>query len=351
MTFKPELLPMTMGSLPHTDPAAAWELIHSWTPAIPAWPQLPRRTFCENMYVQFSEGFPGLVLDREDERIWVDREADLYPALERLYAAYLEIESPGDAEHQQSYGAMGEEYAAGLATASRWANNLQQGQAVKGQVTGPVSWGLVVTDQDRRPALYDDVLADAIARHLRLKAAWQERQLRRFHPHTIIVVDEPYMSSFGSAYVAIGREQVVTLMEEVLGGIQGLKGVHCCGNTDWSILLSSSVDILSLDAYDYAENLALYPDEVRAFLDRGGTIAWGIVPNSSSVWEETVDSLIERLLAGMNLLACKGIPLDDILQAALITPACGLGTLTIDQAVRALELTAGVSAAMRDRYL
>jgi len=89
MTFKPELLPMTMGSLPHTDPAAAWELIHRWTPAIPAWPQLPRRSFCENMYVQFSEDFPGLVLDREDERIWVDREADLYPALERLYAAYL----------------------------------------------------------------------------------------------------------------------------------------------------------------------------------------------------------------------------------------------------------------------
>ncbi len=80
-------------------------------------------------------------------------------------------------------------------------------------------------------------------------------------------------------------------------------------------------------------------------------MAWEIVPNSPSVREETVDSLVERLLAGMNLLACKGIPLDDLLQAALITPACGLGTLTIDNAVRALELTAGVSAAMRDRYL
>jgi methionine synthase II (cobalamin-independent) len=260
--------------------------------------------------------------------------------LERLYTAYLE----GDL----SYGAISDEYAAGLATLP--ADDLAGARAIKGHVTGPVSWGLVVTDQTRRPILYEEVLADAVARHLRLKATWQEQLLRRINPNTIIFVDEPYMSSFGSAYVALDREQVITLMEEVLDGIQGLKGVHCCGNTDWSILLSTSLDILSLDAYGYAENLALYPDEVRAFLDRGGIIAWGIVPNSPEVKDETVDSLVERLHVGMNLLVSKGIPLDDLLQAALITPACGLGPRTLEEAERGLELMVGVSAAMRARY-
>jgi len=341
MTFKPNLLPMTVGSLPHPEAAAAWELILRHTPDIPAWPQLPRRTFLENMYVQYSERFPGVQLDKDDERIWVDRDADLDPELEQLYLASL--------EETLDFGTISSDYSAGLASLP--AGKLSSAQAIKGHVTGPVSWGLVVVDKDRRPALYDETLADAITRHLKLKAMWQEAQLRQVNPNTIIFIDEPYMSSFGSAYVAINREQVIELMEEVLNGIQGLKGVHCCGNTDWSILMDTSVDILSLDAYEYAGNLALYPQEVRAFLDRGGIIAWGIVPNSPQVEKETVESLVARLQEGMNLLVDKGIPLKDLLQAALITPACGLGTLTVAQAERGLELMAGVSAAMRATYL
>ncbi len=332
---------MTVGSLPHRDVEAAWELMLADTPDLPAWPQLPRRTFLENMYVQHSERFPGLVLDEKQERIWVDREADLSEELERLYAAYLEEDA--------SYGAISSDYAAALAALP--GDRLSSAVAIKGHVTGPVSWGLTVTDQHRRPILYDEILADAISRHLRLKAIWQERALRRFNSNTVMFVDEPYMSSFGSAYVALGRDQVITLMEEVLSGIVGLKGVHCCGNTDWSILLSTSIDILSLDAYEYTENLALYPEELGAFLARGGTIAWGIVPNGPKVEQETVPSLMKRLEAGMQRLVRKGIALDDLVQGALITPACGLAPLTVAQAERALALMVGVSAAMRARYL
>jgi methionine synthase II (cobalamin-independent) len=332
---------MTVGSLPHSNIDSAWDLILSRTPELPAWPQLPRRSFYENMYVQFSERFPGLQMDEENERIWVDRQGDLDPELEQLYTAYL--------DEDLSHASIGSAYAAGLA--NRPAKGLRTAQAIKGHVTGPVSWGLTVTDENRRPILYDEVLADAVARHLRLKARWQEQLLQQINPNSIIFLDEPYMSSFGSAYVALGREQVITLMEEVLGGIQGLKGVHCCGNTDWSLLLATSIDILSLDAYSYAENLALYPDELRAFLDRGGIIAWGIVPNSHEVRSETVASLVERLHAAMNLLVRKGISWEQLLESALVTPACGLGPLPVEEAERGVELMAGVSAAMRDRHL
>jgi hypothetical protein len=343
MSFALNLLPTAIGSLPHSDPAAACRVVANTFPRIPIWPQLPRRSFLENMYVQYSEGFPGVVLDHAAERIYVDRSQDLDLPLERLYTAYL--------ENDLDFAAIGPDYAAGLAALPAVLRDAPTLLAVKGQVTGPISWGLTVVDQNRRPTLYDDILADAIAKHLRLKATWQEQQLRQLCPNVITFVDEPYMSAFGSAFVAVGREQVITLLEEVFAGIQGLKGVHCCGNTDWGILLETSVDILNLDAYNYAESLALYPDAVRAFLRRGGVIAWGISPNRDDlIAQETVASLTQRLEAGLGLLVGKGIPKDDLLAAMMITPACGLGGMSVAAAERVLTLTAGVAAEMQKRY-
>lgn len=334
--FKAELRSLAVGSLPHIDPTIACQLTLNALD-IPTWPQLPKRSFLENMYVQYSERFPGVVLTHE--RIYVDRDRNLDPALEQLYVAYL----TNDLEH----AAIGADYAAGL---NRFLElDLAHPLLVKGQVIGPVSWGLMVADQNRRPVLYDDVLAEAVAKHLRLKATWMEQALRQISK-TVTFVDEPYMSSFGSAFVSLSRDQVVTLMEEVFAGIEGLKGVHCCGNTDWSLLLSTTVDILNLDAYGYAEALALYPDEVSAFLERGGIIAWGIVPASDQVHKETVDSLVERFHEAIELLTVKGLHQDDLMASALIMPSCGCGSLSIETAERVIELTGQVAQALQERY-
>ncbi len=335
--FKAELHSLAAGSMPHTDPAAACQLVLDVLD-IPTWPQLPRRSFLENMYVQFSERFPGIVVNHE--RIYVDRERDLDPTLEQLYVAYL--------MDNLDYAAISEDYAAGL---HHFLNlDLDQPAVVKGQITGPVSWGLMVTDENRRPVLYDEVLAEAIATHLRLKASWVEQELRKLSSQTIVFVDEPYMSSFGSAFVSLSREEVISLMEEVFAGIEGLKGVHCCGNTDWSLLLSTTVDILNLDAYEYAEALALYPDQVGAFLERGGIIAWGIVPASDRVHEETVDSLLDRFDKALDLLTGKGLHQDDLLSSALIMPSCGCGSLAVETAERVFELTGQLAQALQERY-
>jgi hypothetical protein len=161
-----------VGSVPHVDAQRGCEVVLEHFAQFPTWPQLPKRSFLENMYVQFSERFPGVVLDMENERITVDRSQDLDTALEELYLAYL--------ENDLEFGALSPDYAAGLAQLPA---TLAESEAspvfVRGQVTGPVSWGLTVVDQQRRPMLYDDVLSDALARHLRLKAAWQERELRK----------------------------------------------------------------------------------------------------------------------------------------------------------------------------
>jgi hypothetical protein len=334
--FKPALRSLATGSLPHQEPGPACRLVLD-TLDIPTWPQLPRRSFLENMYVQFSEHFPGIVVT--GEQIYVDRERDLDEDLERLYVAYL--------MNDLDFASVSPDHAAGL---YHCLSTGLPAPLVKGQVTGPVSWGLMVADQERKPILYDDVLAEAAGKHLRLKASWMEQQLLGIADQTIIFLDEPYMSSFGSAFLSLSQGEVVDLLEEVFAGIEGLKGIHCCGNTEWSLLLSTSLDILSFDAYEYAETLALYPEQLGEFLEKGGVIGWGIVPAGDEALDETVDSLVDRFHGALDLLADKGFHRDDLLASALIMPSCGCGSLEVDTAVRVLELTRELSTALQERY-
>ena len=330
-------LPTAIGSMPQTDPQAACAQVIKYLKEIPCWPQLPKRSFKENMYAQYSQGFPGITVT--GDRVYVDRAKDIDGPLERLYAAYL--------ENDAAQYAVSADYAAGL-HAFLGLKNLSP-MAVKGQVTGPVSWGLTVTDNEGKSIIYDDILGDAAAKLLRLKAGWQEKELKRISPNTIIFVDEPYMTSFGSAFVAISKEKVISLLEEVFRGIDGLKGVHCCGNTDWSVLLNTSVDIISFDAYSYAQSLSLYPKEVKKLLDRGGAIAWGIVPNEGAwLGKETASSLKDRLEEAMAPFTRNGVPFKQLLRQSLLTPSCTLASLdTPDASAQALELLAELSRLMR----
>jgi len=332
--------PLLIGGLPHLQPLEAWEAILRYCPRTPAWPRLPRRSRLENMYLQFSERFPGLTLN--DERMYVNRRSGLSRGLELLYLAYLE----GDYSH----GRIGASYAAALAM-------LQAGQvqlpenilALKGEVVGPVSWGLTLVDQNRRPVLYDEILEDAVAKHLRLKAAWQERILSQLAPQTIVLVNEPYMASYGSSSISVSRSKVIALFEEVFGGLSGLKALHCCGRTDWSVLLDTSVDLISFDAYDYAGSLSAHVDALKRFLKRGGIIVWGIVPASEAALEETASQLTDRLCRQIDVLQATGISQKALWSQGMVSPSCSLEALTPQLAERILHLTAQVAEKMRAR--
>jgi hypothetical protein len=240
-------------------------------------------------------------------------------------------------------------YAAGLYALRDQRDALEHAKWIKGQVTGPISFGLKVVDQNLRPILYDDTLRDVLVKHVSRQAQWQENFLGELGT-PLIFVDEPSLSLIGASVVALNRDEVIRDLEEVFTAIRGLKGTHCCGNTDWSMLLETSVDLISFDAYNYAENLALFANDVKRFLDRGGILAWGIVPTvAEQIVSETEASLVARLDDAIGLLVKKGIDRDWLYAQALITPACGLGTLSIPLAERAFALTRGVSERIRDR--
>jgi methionine synthase II (cobalamin-independent) len=332
-------LPTGIGSMPHTNPDEACSVIMKYLPDIPFWPQLPRRSPKENMVIQFSEGFPGVVI--EGDKIHIGPLANFESELEQIY---IDCEQDNTREYSVS-----KEYAAGLpAFLSKAAGN----KIVKGQVTGPITWGLTVTRQDGLGILYDDTLAETAAKFLRLKASWQENILREISATAIVFVDEPYLVSLGSVFTPIPEAKVPVLLEEVFRGIKGIKGLHCCGNTNWSVILDTKIDILSFDAYNYASSLSTHSDKVKSFLERGGTIAWGIVPNDEEVLaKESLPSLRDRLEEAMASFTRDGVEFKQIIAQGLITPSCGLDILSLEAANQALELTAKLSRELRSRYV
>jgi methionine synthase II (cobalamin-independent) len=332
-------LPTAIGSMPHTNPDEACSIVMKYLSDIPAWPQLPRRSPQENMVIQFSEGFPGVII--KGDKIHVEPSANFESELEQIY---IDCEQDNAREYDIST-----EYAAGLHT---FLSEATGSKIVKGQVTGPVTWGLRVTRQDGLGILYDDTLAETAAKFLRLKASWQENILRKISPNTIIFVDEPYLVSLGSVFTPIPEEKVPALLEEVIKGIKGTKGLHCCGNSNWSVLLDTKIDILSFDAYNYASSLSTHSDKVKSFLERGGSIAWGIIPNEEeALAKESLSSLRDRLEESMALFTRDGVGFKQIIAQSLITPSCGLASLSLEAANQALELTAKLSQDLRTRYV
>jgi len=166
-------------------------------------------------------------------------------------------------------------------------------------------------------------------------------------------VDEPYMTAFGSIAMQLSREQVIIALEETFAGIRGIKGVHCCGNTDWSILLQTSTNIVHFDAYKYPDSLAIYDKEVKKFLANGNCIGWGIIPtDAEAVNKESVASLKDRLESAMAPFTRKGIPFKTLVEQGLLLPACGLGPIGSEAAAeRALQLLADLSTYIRSKYL
>jgi hypothetical protein len=224
---------------------------------------------------------------------------------------------------------------------------------VKLQTTGPVSFGLTIVDEAKRAIYYNAEFIDVVVKALAMKCRWQIRKFRKYAQGLICFVDEPILSAFGSStYVSVTRDDVVAKLGEVIEAIHAegaLAGVHCCGNTEWPILMDAGADIVNFDAFDYGETIALYPQQVRRHLEAGKALAWGIVPtNSVKIRSNTPDSLIARFTALVDRLArVAAVPREVILRQAMITPSCGTGSLPAADAERVFVSLRAVSAGLR----
>ena len=351
--FRPQCHPILIGSLPLEDHIEATNLILEHTPAIPLWPQLPKLPR-EGMVRQFLTGFPGL--RDEGGRHWIDGASVGFPdEMTRFYEDFLRAEDDMAFFRTSRFG-LDDETARGFSTLiASLAATHSPTVTVKGQVTGPITTGIGIRDQDNRSIFYDDNLRDMLIKLLAQKGRWQAVELRRFTTDVppIIFIDEPGLGSFGSsAFTGIGKAMVAETVGEVIAGIHhggGLAGVHICANGDWEPALNSAADIISFDAFSYFDNFILYHQQLTAFLQRGGILAWGIVPTSDPtvVAEVCSDSLYGKWREQLQTLSSFGFTQSQLMAQTLIAPACGTGSLSPELARKVLEMTAEVASRAR----
>jgi len=347
---KTKFLSTAIGSMPFEDPDYSVGVSLKSMDA-PIWPQLPKLGLLEQMEVQYSENMPCAVVDNEKNRMFFQTDGDYSEKFAEFYEAYMAATDDGGTR-DFSPMAISEKYSKGIYALLRTLKGKRPW--LKAQTTGPITFALTITDENKRAMYYNEEFRDVILKSLAMKSRWQIQQLKPFADNIICFIDEPILSAFGSStYVSVKREDVVSMLKEVIEAIHAegaVAGIHCCGNTEWSILVNAGVDIVNFDAFEYGDTIAIYADSIKSHLEKGGVLAWGVVPTSAKIREQTVETLEKKLEEGMDNLATRGIDKKLILDQAMITPSCGTGSLDAADAEKVFSLLDALTKRMKEKY-
>ena len=333
-----------IGSLPFTDADTAVDKVLSNVPQIPFWPQLPKRDAKEGMIAQFSEHMPCLRA-RNGDVVFCPEDKDTQ--LERFYEKVIAQDT--------EYFSISPDYAAGLYAFYRKLSLspelLAEISCIKCHITGPFTFAASVKDESGVALMHDEVFMQTVVAGLTMKALWQVKLFETFRKKIIVFLDEPFLASFGSAYTSLNRETVVKTLSDITFALRragALSGVHCCGNTDWSMFTDiETLDIINFDAFGFMEKIILYAPQLKDFLRRGGLLCWGIVPTQDYSDAQTPDKLVRIIEEGIKILTLKGVDESMLAEQLLISPSCGLGALPADKAAGILKLLHDTSALLR----
>ena len=355
--MKINFLATTIGSLPHDNPEEAVKLIFECFPDIPVITQLANVSRNEDMLAQYNENIPGIVFDEEDNRWYMDQEDEtFFEKLEEFFLDYESIINEKDFELLEKY-AVSEAYCSALPF---FLEKLKQTKPkfVKGQVTGPFSFGTSLVDREKKCVFYDETLKEIMIKGLTLKALWLVKKFKEASPDSvpIIFMDEPTISQWGtSAFITVKKEDIINSFKEIAEILRengALVGIHCCGKSDWSLITESGIDILNFDAFYFGESLGLFSREIENFLKNGGKIAWGVIPtlDTDALEASTLETLIEKFEEAKGYLICKGVDEKLVFDNAIITTSCGAGGLSLAQTEKAMKLTKELADSLRNKY-
>jgi hypothetical protein len=326
------LLTTAMAVMPHRDADQA--LAAALSLDIPFWPQLPNLNYYEDMYVQASEHFPGMVLDLEGKRLSFSLEKFMTELEETL----AHLDQPEYFDISPTYSVVYHKFL-GLDLAGR--------PAIRGQLEGPVSFGFNVKDQDDRPLIFNDEVRPFMLEFMAKRVNAQLARLQKINPNAFMFIDEPGLQFVFSGMSGYGETAARRDLEAFFAQIERPRGVHLCGNPDWDFLLGLDLDVLSLDMYRNGERFVSYVKSIKRFLDRGGVLIWGMIPTQTELFAvDGVDELARRLKELWASLDKAGIDRDFLLSRSLLSPAtCCLinpdGVKTVDMAFGAVRELSG----------
>ena len=349
-----------VGSLPHKNAADAIDLIFNEFKEIPFWPQLAGVDRHEDMTVQYIQGIPGIVYDEQNCKYYYDAQNDeFFEKLEEFFMDYESIVNEKDFTNLDKY-AITSPYSSAIPL---YMEKFKQGSYnfAKCHIIGPFTWGTSLCDKDGVCAFYDETYREVLIKGLTLKAVWQIEQVKKANSNaiTVMFMDEPVMSQFGtSAFITVKKEEIVEALKEISGVIKdfgGLCAVHCCGKSDWSVLINADIDIINFDAFAYAKSLGAYASDMESFLKNNGYIAWGIVPtlDKDALEKTNVNELEQKFEDAVDYLVQKSkgkINRDLIIKQSFFTPSCGAGGLSLNLAQKAMSLVNELSDRLKKKY-
>lgn len=352
--MKPRFMTTAIGSMPYDNADYAAEKSLNCLGA-PHWPQMSRFGQLEQMETQYCEGIPCVVIDTEKNRMFLDTSIDYSEQFATFYENYMMALDEGGNGDCSSL-AITEPHSAGIYALERALQ--KKGEKipfVKVQTIGACSFALSITDENKRALYYNDEFKDVITKAMAMKSVWQINKFKPYCDQVICFVDEPVFSGFGSStYVSVDRNDCVATLGEVVQAVHdagALAGCHCCGNTEWSILIDAGIDIVNFDSFAYGETIAIYPEHVKKHLENGGMLAWGAVPTSRIIREQTIETLEAQLEAMMdNLAKVAKVDKELIVNQAFLSPACGTGSLEVEEADMIYDMLPKLSARMKEKY-
>ena len=355
--FKPKFMPLGIGSMPFKDVDHAIDVTLSrMEKGAPTWPQLPACDPRERMERQYSEGMPNIVIDEAKGRIFFDTETDYCEKFGAFYENYLQAMDPDSGNGDCSSMAISPEYSRGLYAleARLKARKGTPFPFVKVQVTGPCTFALSIVDENKRLIYHHKEFRDMITKAIAMKCRWMIQKFKPYAEKVICFLDEPILSAFGSStYVTVNSSDVIGMLKEVIEGInteEAISGVHCCGNTEWPILMDAGVDVIRFDAFQYAYTLALYTEQVKAYFARGGIFACGVIPTSPEIRNQSLETLEAKLDEGIARIASLGIDKTKIAEQSILTPACGTGSMAVEDAERVYEFLQKLPVRMQAKF-
>jgi hypothetical protein len=338
MSIPGNLLTTAMAVMPHTDVERA--LKASLSLDVPFWPQLPLYSYYEDMYVQASEHFPGIVLNMQERTLRFSFEK----FIEEIEQTMAHFEEP---EYFDISGTYSSVYHRFLSL------NLTHRTAIRGQLEGPVSFGFNVIDQDGRPIIFNDTVRPFMIDFMARRVNVQLSRLKKCNANAFMFIDEPGLQFVFSGMSGYGDVAAKRDLETFFALVERPRGVHLCGNPDWDFLLNLDIDVLSLDTYSNGDIFTSYAHSIRRFLDRGGIIIWGGIPTNIEPFEkESIDSL-ESLLENLwTKLSRQGIDLEYLLKRSMLSPAtCCLVNPDREGTVeKAFAMTKALSERLRAKY-
>ena len=322
MTFEARCGTTAMGIMPHKDVDKALDLALSLD--IPFWPQLPHVSLYEDMYVQTSQNFPGIEIDFDKARLAFHTKK-FQESLEDYFTKM---------EQTETY-ALTSEYS--VVFQKFLSSNLQGYKAIRGQITGPVSFGFKVLDENLKPIIYNDEVKSILFDFIQKKVNLQYQELKKKNPNAFVWVDEPGLGYVFSGLSGYNDQQAKQDYYQFVQGIEGPKGLHLCAEVNLPYLLELGTEILSFDAFQIGFMPKEYTQSVAEFIKKGGIISWGIIPTEFKALEIQTPEKLASLLSSYWEVILKNtdLSLEQIAEQALIAPArCCLVELTIEAAER-----------------